>query len=187
LPTFYEGEPFAEFESAVTLRQYKKAYVLAQRSLGPLHKREVQVGLCLTAAALCAAATPSYAARYATFWVPVCFIAFMLALAVYFGFGQTRTLENTAEEQFSQNKLLSLPYKAVLYRDSFSVTNPYEQIRGYWTDSTLCLESDELFVLTGGWDRPLLVFSKEGLDENTLQSMSQNLASAFASRYRRVR
>lgn len=187
MPTFYEGEPFAEFQSAVTLPQYKSAYVLAVKNSGPLHRSGVRVGLCLTAAALCALVTPSYAAKYATFWFPLCFIGVMLALAVYFGFGQAKALESTAEERFTENGLLSLPFKAVLYRDSFSVTNRCEQIRGYWTDITLCLESDTLFVLTGGWDRPLLVFPKEGMEESAVQSMSQNLASAFASRYRRVR
>ena len=58
-----------------------------------------------------------------------------------------------------------------------------EQYTGHWTDNTACVESPRLFVLTGGWDRNLLILPKRSLTDQQVEQLREHFERTFVRRY----
>ncbi len=185
MPTFYEGKPVEILEQHISEDDYAAAYYAAQESISPMHKKEVKVCVCLSAAAVIGSLIPLYHTRFSTFWVPVCGIILALLLAVLFYFVQPNDIKKWASELYRSNPLLALPEKISIYRDSVIIENQHEQLMEYWTDFGKCIESKSAFVVIGGQERNLLIIKKQGLMEEQRNKISAHFADAFASRYQK--
>lgn len=183
MPTFYEGEPVEVVEQTVSAADFASAYYAAQSTASLMNRREVRAGLCVTLAILCASMIPLYSTRFSTFFGPVCGILALLGLAAVFFFAQPNDIKSWAERIYASNRLLALPQKISIYRDSIVAEGERERFTEYWTDFSRCIETREAFVLTGGRERYLMIVKKDGLDAQRSERVSLHFADAFASRY----
>ncbi|HEX3025989.1 MAG TPA: YcxB family protein [Clostridia bacterium] len=185
MPTFYEGNPIETVEQIISEQDYADAYYAAHSSSALLHRRDVQAGICLSLAVLCASVIPLYRARFSTFWGPVCGILAFLALAAVFFFLKPQDTKNWARRLYRSNALMALPQKVTVYRDSIVLENGRERFSEYWTDFSGCVETKDAFILTGGRERLLLLIKKKGLSPERQNMLSAHFADAFAYRFRK--
>ncbi|MBW7572921.1 YcxB family protein [Caproiciproducens faecalis] len=183
MPTFYEGGPVHTVEQTVGSEDYAEAYYTAQSAVSPMHRKWVRAGICLSAAIVIASFIPFYRARFFTCWGPACGIVLALALGFLFFFIQPNDIRKWAAELYRSNRLLELPQKIEIYRDSVVIETSCEKILEYWTDFSKCIETPAAFVVTGGRERDLLLIKKQGLSNEQIKKISEHLAGAFASRY----
>ncbi|MDF1494725.1 YcxB family protein [Caproiciproducens sp. CPB-2] len=183
MPTFYEGGPVDTVEQTVGPDEYAAAYYTAQSAVSPIHTKWVRAGICLSAAIVIASFIPFYRARFFTCWGPACGIVLALALAFLFFFIQPDDTRKWAAELYRSNRLLALPQKIEIFRDSVVIQSSCEKMLEYWTDFSKCIETPSAFVVTGGRERDLLIIKKQGLTNEQIEKISAHLAGAFASRY----
>jgi hypothetical protein len=183
MPTFYEGEPVEVLEQTVSAADFASAYYAAHSTASLVNRKEVRAGFCVTLAILCGSIIPLYSTRFSTFFGPVCGILAFLGLAAVFFFAQPADIKNWAEKVYASNRLLALPQKIGIYRDSIVAESERERFTEYWTDFSRCIETREAFVLAGGQERHLMIIKKDGLDAQREARLSSRFADAFASRY----
>lgn len=186
MPSFYEGEAIAVLEQTVSEDEYAAAYYAAQSSASLWNRREIRAALCVTLAVVCASAIPVYRTRFSTLFGPVGGILLFLALAAVFFFVQPGVIIDQAKRSYSSNRLLALPQKVSVYRDSIVAVSEKERFTEYWTDFSRCLETKTAFVLIGGRERALMTVQKEGLDGKLQEQLSGHFSGAFASRYQKI-
>ena len=182
MPTYYEGAPIVNFENEISEEQYVRAWEVYQTRKGVLRGREIKCFFLFAAAALIAIWIPVYRSHFTTFWLPVCGIVICLVLCGYYLFLMPRAVKSHAQEVFRSNRLLGLPDRVEIYRDSFLVQNEYESLSGHWTDFSECLETPGLFVLLQGWDRTLLVIDKEDLPPEKIAVLSGHFSSVYVNK-----
>lgn len=187
MPTFYDEKPIEVLEQTVSAEEYAEAYYTAESSASLISRREIRAGLCVTLAVLCASSIPIYRTRFSTFFGPVCGILAFLGLAAVFFFLQPSDIRDWAKRVFQSNRLLALPQKISVYRDSIVLESDKECFTEYWTDFVRCTETPTLFALIGGRERSLLIVKKEGLSPEQTERISTCLFNAFAARYQKFR
>ena len=101
----------------------------------------------------------------------------------YYGFLLPHWVSQQGEASFDSQKLLGEPCEIQLYRDSYQIRNRWETISGHWTDHTACMETEELFVVTGGWDRNLLIIPKRSLEQGQVQDVHTHFERTFAKKF----
>lgn len=183
MPTYYEGEPIAIIEQTVSPEKWADAYYTAWSMLFPIRRKEVKAGICLTVAVLIGSVIPIYRTQFSTIVVPICGILYALTLAAMSYFVQPNGIKRWAQTLYRSNKLLSLPEKITIYRDSVIIENEYEKILEYWTDFAKCIETKDAFVITGGMERSLLTICKHELEREQVTALSSHFANTFAARY----
>lgn len=186
MPTFYEGDAIAEFENPVSEEEYALAWRLFQEKQGSLRQKELFSLLFALAAVASLLYLPTYSAKYATFWIPILIVALCLLGIVWQQVLLPGRVKRRGMETYRSNRLLSLPARVRLYRDSYQERNQYERIEGHWTDMSGCVEGNTLFVVTGGWDRSLLVIPKKNLSEEQVRRVSDHFQNTFVKKYSRI-
>lgn len=182
MPTYYENH-VATFENSVTREEYLQAWMLDQAVNGRLRNRGGKTILLAVVAALCLFYMPYYSSLYGTVWIPAGVAAACVLAAAYYQVWLTHWAQKRAAVCFESNRLLSQTAQVSLYRDSYTVENEYEELQGHWTDNTACVETGELFVITGGWDRPLLVIPKHNVGPEQVQQVSEHFERTFVKKY----
>lgn len=186
MPSFYEGDPIAVLEQKLTQEEYAAAYVLSQEGLTPANRKEFKVAVCVAAAALTGSAIPLYYSYFYSAWLPGIVLAFFLLLGVYFAVVIPRNIREWGKTLFAACRLVQLPTKISVFRDSVRIENGTETITEYWTDFRACMENSRYIVLTGGRQRSRLILKKDGLSPADQERLSTHFKNTFVRRYRRA-
>lgn len=183
MPTFYEGEPIATVYQTLKEEAYAKASVFAESYRSVWNRRGVRAAAALTVSALAFSCIPAYRYQYATAWIPIVTGCLAILLAVWFFFVQPENKRKRAVSYFHKNPFWKEPCKISLYRDSVCCDTQYEKICAYWSDYHACYENPEFLVVTGGWDRYLLIIEKKNIPPEQREAVSAHLREQFARRY----
>lgn len=176
--------PILSFEQQLSAEDYAKSALMYENTLFPFRRFWVRAGFCICAAVLAASTIPWYLSRFATAFVPACFIVFFLALALFFWREQPRRRLHSTVLQFCNSRILRLPGKITIYQSGIILENEVETLSEYWTDFSGCVEGQEYYVLWGGISRPLLILKKSPLSQEEEQILSAHLRGTFAGRCR---
>ncbi|MCI9274330.1 MAG: YcxB family protein [Clostridiales bacterium] len=183
MPTYYEGA-VGSVRTAVTREEYIEAWRLDQEQNGRMKKLEIKkLTVFLLLGLVLFAVLPLYARFFTTQLAPVALALACAGLNVYYGLYLPRWAAGTGGRCFDSNCLLGQPFEVQLYRDSYTVKSDVEQYTGHWTDNTACVESPRLFVLTGGWDRNLLILPKRSLTDQQVEQLREHFERTFVRRY----
>ena len=183
MPTFYEGS-VGTVETEITREEFTAAWRLDQERNGRLKNIGVKRAAAMVVfLAVIFWGIPAYPRYFATVWAPLILAAGCGAVLVYYGILLPRWVEQQGEACFDSQVLLGKPCEVQLYRDSYIIKNAWETITGHWTDNTACIENADLFVITGGWDRNLLVIPKRSLCSGQAEVFHAHFERAFAKRF----
>lgn len=179
-----DEEPFLQLDVHVGEDDFAGGYLLARRLVSPLHLPRVQVGLCLTGAALCASVIPTCMLYFGGLWGPLAGVGLFLFLAGLFGFVGPSLRRNRGRWMYGQNRTLSLPATVQLFDNRMEWRNESEWVLVYWTDIERCCEDKRYFVLEGDLEKPLLVIPRAPLAPGQQEELKRFLKHKLAVRYR---
>lgn len=185
MPNFYEGKPVAVLEQSLTAAEYGKAYYAAQSTVSLFHRKEVSSGVCLTVTVAAGALIPLFYRVPGLLSTLIAVCAVGLGFAALLFFVQPNDTRSWGGALYRSNALLELPQEISVYRDSVVVKSERETLREYWTDFSRCVETEDAFILVGGWERWLLTLKKDGLSPEEKEALSAHFRDAFARRYQR--
>ena len=83
---------------------------------------------------------------------------------------------------YQSSALLSETKKFRISRDCLSYKNKWEYLKRYNSELTDCIETEELFVLIGGLENRLIVIRKKGLQEQTVEKLSEHFARELSGK-----
>lgn len=185
LPTYYEGA-VGSVHTGVTREEYIEAWRLDQEQNGRMKKLDLKkLTVCLLLALIVFVGLPLYSRLFETQWVPLLLALCCVGLNVYYGLYLPRWAARMGGLSFDTNRLVGEVCDICLYRDSYTVQNSMEQYTGHWTDNTACVETPRLFVVTGGWDRNLLILPKRSLTQQQAEELRAHFERTFVRRYLR--
>lgn len=183
MPTYYEGS-VGSVKTQVTREEFSAAWRLDQEKNGRLKNIGVKRVAAVAAFLLVLVwGIPVYSRYFATIWAPLVLAAGSGFAIFYYGFLLPHWVSQQGEACFDSQKLLGEPCEIELYRDSYQIRNRWETISGHWTDHTACMETEELFVVTGGWDRNLLIIPKRSLEQGQVQDFHTHFERTFAKKF----
>ena len=118
--------------------------------------------------------------------VPVAVIVILISayLCTYYLYILPHKARLRGEHDFKTSRLISKKYRFDVYRDHVIMKNENEYIKRYNTDITYCLETDEIFVLTGGFEKRFLVISKRCLTDEQRDILSEHFQRELVKKYR---
>ena len=186
MPTYYEGNPVIKIKQVLKRSEFTEFYLVRESFLSPLHHPKVKAGICLTGAMILGSLILWNFRRFSTVWTLSCGILAFLLLGIFFLFVQPNIIGRWAEKVFDSNQLLKLETTISVYRDSVLIENEFESYIEYWIDFERCLETDQLYLLIGGFNRSFLIVSKEEMDKSQRELLSTHFSNVFCQRYRKV-
>lgn len=183
MPTYYEGA-VSSFRAAVTREEYIEAWCLDQEMSGKLKNLSAKkLTVCALLALVLFGVMPFYSRFFSTIWVPMLLAVLCIGWNLYYALYLPRWARQSAGRCFDSNRLLAEEFEVCLYRDSYTARSRFETYTGHWTDHTACAENGALFVVTGGWDRNLLVIPKRALTGEQAAEVSEHFARTFTQKY----
>ena len=186
MPTYYETA-VGSLEFQLSCEEYQDAWMEREQLSSPLRRPAVRAGLCLTAALLSISAIPWYSQLFPNIWAPLALTGVFCLAALFFALVLPRNSRVWAAKIYHSNQLLACQQSVVIYRDSMTCKNQYENYKEYWTDFSKCLETDRFFLLSGGVQREFLVLPKKDCSAELEQLLSSHFQNTFVARYHRVK
>lgn len=174
-------------EQTLTGADCAEAAAAAKYYAKPLQRNSILAALCLTAAAVAGSLIyTAYVTHPRWTWVPVATCAAMAVLSAFFFFVMPKAERRRAEKWFSSSPLAALPAKVTVSGDRVVLESECEKITEYFTDFTLCAETDRVIAAIGGRQRYLLIVKKDGLSPGDAEKLSQLFRYAFDGRWYRM-
>ncbi len=169
----------------LTERDYGEAAAAARYFAVPLRRRSIRAALCLTAAALAGAAVPICGENRRARAAVVCAAAVFAAAALAVLLLQPVIEKNRTKKWFRSCPLAALPETVTVTRSCAVVESKCERTTEYWTDFTLCVETDGFIAAAGGRERFFLILKKTGLPQKEAERLSTIMRYAFDGRWYR--
>lgn len=167
-------------------QDYGLATAAVRYFAAPMRRRSMRAAVCLTVAALAAAFLPICQKNpNAHTAMVVVVILFALAAAAICLF-QPIAERKSAAGWFHSCPLAALPETVTVSSDCAVVENECERMTEYWTDFTLCIETERLIAAAGGQERYLFVVKKDGLQKEEAERLSNLMRYAFDGRWYRL-
>lgn len=178
-------------DEPVTVKQTltEQDYAAASAAVGyfaaPMRRRTVRAALCLTVSALTASVIPA-CGGYSAARVVGAIAILCAAAAIAVWFGQPVADRRRAGRWFRSCPLAALPAEVTVSGDRAVVKSECERMTEYWTDFSVCVETDELIAAAGGRERFLLIVKKSGLSKEEAGRLSGLFRYAFDGRWYRM-
>ena len=170
----------------LTERDYAEATAAVRFFAAPMRRRSIRAAACLTAAALAAACLPLAKKSQSVQAVIAVVAALGAAAAVLVFFLQPVWEKRDAGKWFRSCSPAALPGTATVFPDRGVMKNGCERMTEYWTDFSVCVETDRLIAAAGGRERFLFVVKKEGLPPEEAERLSALMRYAFDGRWYRT-
>jgi hypothetical protein len=173
-------------QQTLTSRDFAEAFQAALFFSAPMRRRSVRALMCATAGGIAASFLPlSWAgASLRAALIVISVLCFAAGIVIWFC--QPVWQRNRAERWFRCCPLAALPAEITLSRRSAEIVTECEHMVEYWTDFSLCVETNRLICAAGGRQRFLLVLKKEGLPPEQAEKLSSLMRYAFDGRWYRM-
>ncbi len=181
----YYDKPVAVIRNKVSCEEFEKAWVIWEKNSGSLRSRRIRLAVCGCLFLFILMILPSYRSSYSTVFLPVIGLLMLLLAVIYLLFIKLRMVSEEAERMYLSNSLLGIEEQITLTKEQFQIVSEYEKIQGYWSEMSLCIETGECFVVTGGREHPLLILSKSCMTQEEKETVSIHMQNTFASRYQK--
>lgn len=184
--TKQEHPPAVETEQTLTAEDFIEAAAAAEYFAHPMRRRSVRAAVCLTAAAISASLVSACGRHPELRPLPIWAAAILLLLAAVFFFGQPKARARRVLAWLGTCPLAGLPAKVAVRADCVALESRCEKMTEYFTDFSLCVETDRLVAAVGGRERNLLVVKKEGLPPERAKALSGLFRYGFDGRWYRL-
>ena len=170
----------------VTAEDYAEASAAVAFFTAPMKRRTVRTLICVTAAAVAASFLPLCGGRVTARNAVIILAILGVVAGVAVWFLQPVFEKRRAVRWFRSCPLAALPAEVTLTRQSAVTVTECERLTEYWTDFSVCVETDRLIVAAGGRERFLLVLKKDGLEPEQKEKLSGLMRYVFDGRWGRV-
>lgn len=170
----------------VTAEDYAEASAAVAFFAAPMKRRTVRTLICVTAAAVAASFLPLCAGRVTARNAVAVLAVLCVAAGVAVWFLQPVFEKRRAVRWFRSCPLAALPAEVTLTRESAVTVTECERLTEYWTDFSVCVETDRIIAAAGGRERFLLVLKKDGLEPEQKEKLSGLMHYVFDGRWGRV-
>ena len=178
-------EPVAVAQT-LTERDYAEATAAVKYFGAPMKRRSIRAAVLLTVAVIAAAFLPiSRENRSATGAIWALVILCAAAAAAVWAFQPPKERRDAAR-WLRSCPLAALPQTATVSPDRAVVENECERMTEYWTEFSVCVETERLIAAAGGQERSLFVVKKEGLPQDEAERLSELMRYAFDGRWYRM-
>lgn len=181
-------------EQPITMEQTldEKDYVAAEAVLkyfsNPMSRRSVHAAMCLTGAVIAASLVHAFQSTFSSLvWIPILLFTVFSAAAVLVWFLQPKSEARCVRHWFRSCPLAALPTEIAIFHDRVTMESKCETITEYWTDFSICVETDDFIAAAGGRERFLFAVKKNELSEDTKKQLSALFYSAFEGRWYRLK
>lgn len=173
-------------KQTLTAQDFAEAFEAAVFFSAPMKRRSVRTLACVTAGAVCASFLPLCWANVPLRITLIVLAAFFIAAGAVIWFCQPVWKKRRAQEWFRCCPLAALPAELKVSRQGAEIVTECERMTEYWTDFSLCAETDRLIAAVGGRERFLLVLKKDGLPPEQVEKLSKLMRYAFDGRWYRM-
>jgi hypothetical protein len=167
-------------------RDYAEATAAVRYFAAPMRRRSIRAAVLLTVAAIAAASLPACAGHSSARNVILAVAIFFTAAAASVWFLQPGKEKRDAGRWFHSCPPAALPQTATVFSDHVVVESECEHITEYWTDFSVCVETERLIAAAGGRQRFLFLVKKEGLPPEEAEHLSNLMRYAFDGRWYRM-
>ena len=121
--------------------------------------------------------------------VPVACVILLVCIYMcsYYLYMLPKRAKLRGEHIFKSSKLLSKNCKYYIYRDHFIMKSENETLKRYYTELTDCIETDDIFLLIGGFENRVTVISKRYITQSQRQLLSEHFQRETIRQYRRIK
>ena len=181
MPKQYDEPVF--LKQTLTPEDYTEAFAQVAFFASPMRRRSVRALICVTAAAVAASFLPLCSGHKTACAVAAAVAAVFVVAAVAVWFLQPVLEKRRAEQWFRSCPLAALPSEITLTGQSAVIVTSCERLTEYWTDFSICVETDRLIAAAGGGERFLLVLKKDGLPPEEAKKLSGLMRYVFDGRW----
>lgn len=144
----------------LTEQDYGVAVAAVKYFAAPMRRRSIRAAVCLTVAALAAASVPLCGKNQSAkgILIAVAIVCAVAALVIWLI--QPMTEKKSAVKWFRSCALAALQQTAVVSHDRAVIENECEHMTEYWTNFSICIETENLIAAAGGQERFLFVVKK---------------------------
>ena len=170
----------------LTEQDYGEAVAAVKYFAAPMRRRSIRAAVCLTVAALTAASIPLCGKNLSAKVILIAVAIIGIAVALVIWLVQPEAEKKSAVKWFRSCPLAALQQTTVVSHDHAVVENECERMTEYWTNFSICVETEELIVAAGGQERFLLLVKKSGLPPKEAERLSRLMRYAFDGRWYRM-
>lgn len=180
-------KPIEIKENKISIRDYALAYVICDSRKGASCGKEWKASVFFAIGLLMLFILLMESFRIAK--VPVIAIVLLICMymCTYYIYLLPKKAKLEGEHIYKSSKLLSKKFKVDIYREYFIFENENEYLKRYYSEISDCIETDEIFVLIGGYEHEITVISKKYLDEEKCKKISDFFKSEMMRQYRRTK
>ncbi len=176
-------EPVA-VEEVLTEQDFIEAAKAVSYFAHPMSRRSIRMAMCFTGAVIMTALTFVCGKKW--LWLPVTIAAIFLLSAIIIWFFQPEREKKHTQKWLSSCPLAVLPTGVIVFRDRVVLKSNCETITEYFTDFSLCVETEHLIAAAGGPERFLLIVKKDGMSAEKSERLSGLFRYAFGGRWYRM-
>ena len=121
--------------------------------------------------------------------MPVCAAVFLISayMCTHYVYILPRKAKLRGEHIYKSSKMLSKEYVFDVYPDYFIMRNKNESIKRYYSDVSDCIETKNIIVIIGGFEKRFIVISKRNIEKNELEKISRYFKNRMVKQYRRIK
>lgn len=173
-------------KQTLTEQDFTEACASVKYVSAPMRRRSVRAAICVTAAAVAASFLPLCAKHLPARNAAAAAAILCAAAGVAVWFLQPVFEKRREGQWFRSCPLAALPAEVTLTREGAVTVTECERMTEYWTDFTVCVETDRLIAAAGGRERFLLVLKKDGLPPEEAEKLSGLMRYVFDGRWYRL-
>lgn len=180
-------KPIECFKNKITIQNYAEAYRIFDLRHGASSGREWKASVFFVIGLVMLFFVLMQNFNLAKVPVSIIVLLICMYMCTHYLYLLPKRAKLRGEHIYKSSKLLSKPYQTEIYRDYFVMKNDCEYIRKYYAEMSDCIETDDLFVLIGGIEKPISVISKKCLTEEQCSNISELFKKEAVRIYRRTK
>lgn len=182
-----DTETLISFENKLKIREYAEGCRLYELICGSSKGREWKASVFFFTAMIMLFILMTENFNIAK--VPVCAIVLLICMYMcsHYIYMLPRKAKLTGEHVYKSSKLLSKPYRFEIYRNCIVMKNKFEYLKRYYSEINECIETDEIFVLIGGFEHRIIVISKRCITDEQSEKLSEHFRNEMIKHYRRIK
>jgi hypothetical protein len=173
-------------KQTLTAQDFAEAFSSVLFFSAPMKRRSVRTIVCIMAGVVVASFLPISWAKVSLRITLIVLSSLLAAAGVVIWFCQPGWKRKRAENWFHCTPLAALPAEVTITRRGAELVSECEHMKEYWTDFSICVETDRLITAAGGRQRFLLVLKKDGLPPEQAEKVSSLMRYAFDGRWYRM-
>lgn len=187
MATAHNSKPVESFENKISIKDYALAFQLYDARKGASSGKEWKASVFFVIALVMLFILLMENFNFSE--VPVVSIVLLICMymCTYYIYLLPKKAKLNGEHIYKSSKMLSKSRKVEIYRDYFVMENEYEYIRRYYTEISDCFETDDSFVLIGGYEHRINVISKKSLSDEQCEKISEHFKREMIKQYRRTK